>query len=138
MPRYVLLRHECDHLRGGSHWDLMLERNGTLATWALNALPSPWVAQLAKSSSVDDSVANDPVAATKLPDHRVAYLDYEGPVSERRGSVTRVAAGTYTVSAWSEDRIAWVFAKGDLVGAANAVLGSGNEWVLTAATDASR
>jgi predicted heme/steroid binding protein len=32
-----------------------------------------------------------------LPDHRPAYLDYEGPVSADRGSVTRWDEGTYRI-----------------------------------------
>lgn len=57
----------------------MLERDGVLMTWRLAELP----------------VASAPLAATPLADHRVAYLDYEGPVSGDRGEVRRVDAGEY-------------------------------------------
>ena len=30
----------------------------------------------------------------RLPNHRSLYLDYEGPVSENRGNVTKLATGT--------------------------------------------
>ena len=33
----------------------------------------------------------------ELPEHRRAYLDYEGPISNGRGQVSRVAAGTIKV-----------------------------------------
>ncbi len=81
MPRFVLLRHDCppDYERP-SHWDLMLESDGVLRTWALAKLPR---------------ASNDSVDAEKLADHRLAYLDYEGPVSGERGTVSRVDAGTY-------------------------------------------
>src|SRR4051794_23553598 len=63
MPRFVLLRHETP---AGSerptHFDLMLEHNGVLRTWALSGLPA----------------AGEPLLAEQLPDHRLAYLDYEG------------------------------------------------------------
>lgn len=36
--------------------------------------------------------------ATKLPDHRRAYLDYEGPITHHRGRVDRVASGTARVT----------------------------------------
>lgn len=62
-----------------SHFDLMLERDGILRTWACDALPQH-----------DLPTYSDP-----LPDHRLAYLTYEGEVSGDRGSVTRVAAGEY-------------------------------------------
>lgn len=32
--------------------------------------------------------------AEKAPDHRAFYLDYEGPLSQDRGEVSRVAQGT--------------------------------------------
>lgn len=35
------------------------------------------------------------VPAEQLPDHRLAYLDYEGPVSGDRGAVTRLDSGEY-------------------------------------------
>lgn len=80
MPRFVLLRHECPPEQGtSSHWDLMLERDGALMTWRLAALPA----------------AGEPLAATRLADHRLAYLDVEGPVSGGRGEVQRVDKGEY-------------------------------------------
>jgi len=80
MPRYVILRHEMPPSRERrSHWDLMLERDGVLCTWALPEPPNE-----SESMSVD-----------RLADHRLHYLDYEGPVSENRGNVTRWDAGSY-------------------------------------------
>ena len=94
MPRFVLLRHECPPSMGKpSHWDLMLERDGVLLTWSLEALPRAWGGDGASPTQEDDS----PLAATRLADHRIAYLDYEGPISGDRGSVTRVDRGEYEV-----------------------------------------
>lgn len=73
--RFVVLEHDHPFL----HWDLMLETDGTLRTWRLLAEP----------------VGGDPVPAEPLVDHRIAYLDYEGPVSGDRGHVTRWDHGTY-------------------------------------------
>lgn len=85
MPRFVVLRHETPPgYREGSHWDLMLEHNGVLRTWALDHWP----------------VENGNTRATDLPDHRLAYLAYEGPVSNSRGEVTRVDQGTFD---WQND-----------------------------------
>ena len=63
------------------HWDLMLESAARLRTWALDA-------PLTNALSA-------PIAAMALPDHRLAYLDYEGPLSGERGSVVQVTSGTY-------------------------------------------
>ncbi len=63
------------------HWDLMFEIAGQLRTWSIPQTPRPGVT----------------VMAELLADHRLAYLDYEGPVSGNRGSVSRVDRGTYNV-----------------------------------------
>jgi len=76
MPRFVLLEHDHPFL----HWDLMLENGDTLQTWRLDSVPS--------GAAV--------ISAEPLPDHRIAYLDYEGPVSRDRGTVKRVDAGEFT------------------------------------------
>jgi hypothetical protein len=81
MPRFVLLRHECPPGLGKpSHWDLMLEDDGELLTWSLDALP---VAR------------GERVSAARLPNHRIAYLDYEGPISGGRGDVHRTDDGEF-------------------------------------------
>jgi hypothetical protein len=82
MPRYVILFHElpADSDRA-SHWDLMLEWEGKLRTWALPCEPAqPLDCQ-----------------AERLADHRPLYLEYEGPIAGDRGRVTRWDEGFYTV-----------------------------------------
>ena len=86
MPRFVVLEHET---AGGRHWDFMLETGDVLATWALDGPPD----------------AASQIAARALPDHRKAYLDYEGPVSDNRGSVTQWDAGTYQLEHRSETQL---------------------------------
>lgn len=87
MPRFVLLYHECPPSLGKpSHWDLMLERDGVLLTWNLPQLPAAW------------GGTAETIVATRIADHRIAYLDYEGPVSGNRGTVTRVDSGEYEVA----------------------------------------
>src|SRR5262245_42281048 len=65
----------------------MLEVGAVLRTWAL---PQP-------------PVAVDPTAAVRLPaellaDHRLEYLEKDGPVSGGRGTVRRWDAGTYELA----------------------------------------
>ncbi len=73
MPRFVLLAHDWPH----PHLDLLLERGGVLKAWRLPAGFTP----------------TEPAAAEAIGDHRLAYLDYEGPVSGDRGRVVRRDAG---------------------------------------------
>jgi hypothetical protein len=85
MPRFVLLEHDHPTL----HWDLMLECGDALRTWRLDRVPT-----VAATISVEP-----------LPDHRLAYLEYEGPVSGDRGTVRRVDAGKFTRLASGSDAV---------------------------------
>jgi hypothetical protein len=78
MPRYVILRHETAQ---GLHFDFMLEMGGALKTWSLSQAPG---------AGVD-------MKAELLADHRLSYLEYEGPISGGRGSVARWDRGMYEV-----------------------------------------
>jgi DNA ligase D-like protein (predicted 3'-phosphoesterase) len=90
MHRFVVLRHEFppDDARA-SHWDFMLETDGVLRTWSVAQEPTTALRQI----------------ATALADHRIAYLDYEGPVSGNRGSVRRWDAGSYQTEGATAERI---------------------------------
>jgi hypothetical protein len=82
MPRFVILEHlPGSASRAPRHWDFMLERGAALRTWALDGEP-----QVGQS-----------IAATALADHRLAYLDYEGPITGGRGHVRRYDSGEYRV-----------------------------------------
>jgi hypothetical protein len=85
MPRFVVLTHDHPFL----HWDLMLEQDGVLRTWRLKEPPD----------------AQGSVIAEALPDHRLAYLDYEGPVSGDRGTVEQWDTGDYEVIESRPDRV---------------------------------
>lgn len=67
---------------GPEHYDFMLETGPVLATW-----------QLARNCLGLGEGESTP--ARKLPDHRLAYLTYQGPVSGGRGQVLRVCKGAF-------------------------------------------
>ena len=109
--QWVLLHHQVDGPIGdrGDHFDFMLSPVGSLSentgseksssedpghlwTWAIPVNP------------LELSLPQECIAE-RLPDHRLAYLEYEGPISGNRGHVQRVASGTYEVVSWSEERI---------------------------------
>lgn len=73
MPRFVVLAHDWPE----PHFDLLLEGDEACRTWRLAAEPK------------------GEVAAERIADHRMSYLDYEGPVSDERGTVKRWDGGTY-------------------------------------------
>lgn len=96
MFRFVLLRHQCPSDSDmPSHWDFMLEREEALWTWQLYELPQSWRNALGQIVPDTEEQTAGVVLAIRVADHRLAYLDYEGPVSRNRGVVTRCDAGTY-------------------------------------------
>lgn len=94
--RYVVLTHDHPFL----HWDLMLEHAGALRTWRLYAAPD----------------TESLIVAEQLADHRLAYLEYEGPVSGGRGQVTRWDWGVYRQTEGSPERIVCELSGERLVG----------------------
>lgn len=77
--RFAVLWHQTP---GGStrssHYDLLLEFASELFSW-----------ELAERILIADGSTR----ARQLPNHRLFYLDYQGPVPHDRGRVDRVAAG---------------------------------------------
>ncbi|MFO0832099.1 MAG: hypothetical protein U0637_09670 [Phycisphaerales bacterium] len=78
--RTVLLRHDLPD--GSWHWDWMLER-----------APGKPLLSFRISARVDLPETLE-FQAQRTPDHRPTYLHYQGPVSNNRGTVTRIASGT--------------------------------------------
>lgn len=70
-----------------SHWDLMLEWEGALLTWALESEP----------------FVNSFTLAVQLPIHRIDYLEYEGALSGGRGKVSRIRQGFYRIESEREE-----------------------------------
>jgi DNA polymerase Ligase (LigD) len=104
MNRFVILRHVFPPDAGrADHWDFMLEAGEVLWTWALVQSPD----------------AEGPQAAERLADHRPFYLDYEGPISGDRGSVTRWDAGTYIREIAEPDRVVVKLAGRQIAGRAS-------------------
>jgi hypothetical protein len=85
MPRFVVLQHDHPTL----HWDFMLESAGALRTWRLAHAPQTGII----------------IPATAIKDHRLDFLDYEGPVSGNRGHVTRWDRGDFEMLSLGEDKI---------------------------------
>ena len=81
MARWALLRHDTPD--GRWHYDWLLEPmsppDAALVTFRIFARP-------------DDPRVSE-FAAERLADHRRVYLDYQGPVSGNRGTVTRLVSG---------------------------------------------
>jgi hypothetical protein len=89
--RFVVQHHVVEP---EAHWDLMWQDGPALATW--------------RSPCPLDRVGATPVAFVRIADHRLAYLDYEGPVSGDRGHVRPHEKGTFRWQRRADDE--WIVA----------------------------
>lgn len=111
MARFALLKH--DH--PFDHFDLLLQWGQSLKSWRLVIIPRVGEAQ----------------SASKIPDHRLNYLDYEGPVSGNRGHVQRVDGGELEWLHAEEDRVEAVVSGNLLRGRLLLERFDGDDWQLT-------
>ncbi|MBI4018674.1 MAG: hypothetical protein HY364_00285 [Candidatus Aenigmarchaeota archaeon] len=89
-PRiYAVQEHAATKL----HWDLRLEKNGVLKSWAVTKEPSD-----------DISVKR---LAVETTDHALAYAGFEGEINEGygKGSVKIWDSGTFEEKEWKPGKI---------------------------------
>jgi bifunctional non-homologous end joining protein LigD len=90
LPRFVIQEHHATRL----HWDLRLERDGVLASWAIpNGLPTE---------------PKDNRLAVRTEDHPIEYLDFHGEIprgSYGAGTMTIWDRGTYEVLKWEPRKV---------------------------------
>ena len=97
MPRYVVQEHFTDP----HHFDVMLERGPALATWSA---PQP------------PEAAPEGQEATRIGEHRMIYLEYEGEIGGGRGRVRIHDRGTYDEDAWNDAEVRVTFSGARLSG----------------------
>lgn len=83
----------------------MLETGERLTTWDVPP---------ACGTDALDRLESFRCRALRLPDHRAMYLEYEGPISEGRGSVRRLDAGTFETLEPNRYRLSGRFFRGVL------------------------
>jgi bifunctional non-homologous end joining protein LigD len=92
--RFVVQEHDATRL----HWDLRLERDGALVSWAIpNGIP-----QTPKENRL----------AVHVEDHPLDYIDFEGEIPEGNygaGTVRIWDAGTYECEKWEPKKIMVTF-----------------------------
>ena len=110
MPRFVVLVHDWPE----PHLDLLIENDGVLKAWRL---PTNFV-----------PTADTPAEANT--DHRLHYLDYEGPVSDDRGTVTRWDAGAATWESFAGERVVIQLSGHRIRGRFELVHRDGSTWEL--------
>jgi len=93
-PRFVVHEHHARRL----HWDLRLEHDGVLASWAVpNGIP-------------DDPAENRKAIHTE--DHPLSYIDFEGDIPRGEygaGSMRIWDSGTYEAEKFRDDEVILTF-----------------------------
>ena len=117
------------------HWDFMLESEGRLLTWNLQTLPAVWAIEASDSIDSGNTDSGNTVDATAIDNHRLAYLDYEGPITDDRGTVRQCDPGTYEATVFSPDEYRCQLAGKRLCGEIVFVRHAGDSWRLTANSD---
>ena len=93
-PRFVVQQHHATRL----HWDLRLEHDGALASWAIpNGIPP-------------DPAENR--LAVRTEDHPLEYLDFQGEIPKGQygaGTMRIWDRGTFEVHKWEERKVEVTF-----------------------------
>ncbi|HZU61764.1 MAG TPA: DNA ligase D [Solirubrobacteraceae bacterium] len=93
-PRFVIQEHHATRL----HWDLRLEHEGALASWAVpNGIPA---------------TPQDNRLAVRTEDHPLEYLDFHGEIPKGQygaGTMTIWDRGTFEVHKWEERKVEVTF-----------------------------
>ena len=100
-PRFVVQEHHARRL----HWDLRLERDGVLASWAV----PKGIPMLPKPNHL----------AVRTEDHPLEYLDFHGEIPHGQygaGTMTVWDTGTYDVEKWSDREVMCTFHGGRVRG----------------------
>lgn len=115
-PRFVIQQHDATRL----HWDLRLEHDGVLLSWALPR-GVPW-----------NPAENRLAVATE--DHSLEFLDYEGDAFDAgygSGRMTNWDRGTYELHKWEPEKVV-VTLSGDRAHGKYALFSmrGGKEWLI--------
>src|SRR3954464_3602175 len=92
---FVIQEHHATAL----HWDVRLERDGVLVSWAV-------------PKGLPPSPKQRGHVAKQTGDHPMAYADFAGDIPKGEyggGSVTIWDAGTYELEKWTDDEVKVVF-----------------------------
>ncbi|UFS95242.1 ATP-dependent DNA ligase [Nocardia huaxiensis] len=121
--RYVVQEHRARRL----HWDVRLERDGVLVSWAVPKGPPT------------DTHENR--LAVHTEDHPLEYLDFHGTIPKGEygaGDMTIWDSGTYETEKWRDDEVIVRFRGERLDGRYALIQTNGNQWLMHLMKDQSQ
>ncbi|MFE9321140.1 ATP-dependent DNA ligase [Nocardia sp. NPDC052278] len=113
--RFVVQEHHARRL----HWDVRLERDGVLVSWAVPKGPP--------TSSDQNRLA------VHTEDHPLEYLDFHGAIPKGQygaGEMTIWDSGTYETEKWREDEVIVTFHGKRLRGRYAMIRTNGTQWLM--------
>ncbi|MFI7669842.1 ATP-dependent DNA ligase [Nocardia sp. NPDC049526] len=113
--RFVVQEHHARRL----HWDVRLERDGVLVSWAVPKGPP--------TSSDQNRLA------VHTEDHPLEYLDFHGAIPKGQygaGEMTIWDSGTYDTEKWREDEVTVTFHGKRLRGRYAMIRTNGTQWLM--------
>ncbi len=113
--RYVVQEHHARRL----HWDVRLERDGVLVSWAVPKGPP--------TSSDQNRLA------VHTEDHPLEYLDFHGEIPKGEyggGAMTIWDSGTYETEKWRDDEVIVTFSGTRLTGRYALIRTKGDQWLM--------
>ncbi len=115
MPRFSVQEHHASHL----HWDLRLEKDGVLKSWAIP-----------KGPPLEIGVRR---LAVETEDHPLDYIYFEGvipPGHYGAGVVKLWDKGFYEIESWEDDKIVIIFDGEKLKGRYALIRLDGKNWLI--------
>ncbi|MCP4712943.1 MAG: hypothetical protein GY869_30310 [Planctomycetes bacterium] len=113
MPRFVIQQHTCEQQ---VHWDLMLDKDGELATWQVLIEPTSW--------------GFEPILCRHIFNHRLIYLTYQGELTNNRGYVRIAAQGEFHTEEFTENYWRLSLTGDKIMGVLELRRLEGNQWQL--------
>ncbi|MFQ6397896.1 ATP-dependent DNA ligase [Nocardia sp. KC 131] len=113
--RFVVQEHHARRL----HWDVRLERDGVLVSWAVPKGPP--------TSTQHNRLA------VHTEDHPLEYLDFHGAIPKGQygaGEMTIWDSGTYETEKWRDDEVIVAFHGSKLQGRYALIQTNGNQWLM--------